>query len=45
MATHYMQAQTVSGVSINWLASLVLRAVAVQEAGLDFTENRPLRER
>jgi hypothetical protein len=40
MATHYMQAQTVSGASINWLASLGRRAVAVQEAGLDSIQNQ-----
>jgi hypothetical protein len=32
-------------VSINWLDSLGLRAVAALEAGLDFSQNQPLRER
>jgi hypothetical protein len=45
MATHYMQARTLSGVSINWLAVYVVRGVTVVEAGLDFTETQPLRER
>jgi hypothetical protein len=35
MAIHYKRA------SNNWLASLDLRAVAVAQAGLDFSENRP----
>ncbi len=35
MAAHSMQARSESGVSINWLASLCVEAVAAGAAGLD----------
>ena len=41
MATHYMQARSGSGVSINWLASLNVRGVASVAAGLDCSQSSP----
>jgi hypothetical protein len=39
MGTHYKQARTAPGVSINWLDSLRLRGVTALSAGLDFDES------